>query len=125
MCATPHLKARNEWVLESLCHSRSNAARIVFGVRDKQMSQGRGREDRQVGGGEGRGLPQEEGEREDRGIPRVTRLRLGVPHRAGLHCFAQMSAAGFRLFFGPGGGVEAGTAPPQIVGALHQEALGF
>lgn len=45
------------------------------------MSQGRGRRTDRWEGEKG-GLPQEEGEREDRGIPRVTRLRL-LPHRAG------------------------------------------
>lgn len=88
------------------------------------MSQGRGRRtdrwEREKGG-----LPQEEGERGDWGIPRVTRLRL-LPHRAGSpHCFAQMSVDGAWLFFGPGGGAGGRYSAPQIVGALHQEALGF
>lgn len=88
------------------------------------MSQGRGREDRQVGGGEGR-TPQEEGERETEGIPRVTRLRL-LPHRAGSPpLLAQMSAAGAWLFLDLGAGPEAGTAPHRLWALCAQEALGF
>lgn len=87
------------------------------------MSQGRGRRTDRWEGEKG-GLPQEEEERGDRGIPRVTRLRL-LPHAGSPHCFAQMSADGAWLFFGHGGGAGGRYSAPQVVGALRQEASGF